>query len=181
MTRQEVRSVVLSKLMAPSEPGDTVWDIGAGLGTVTVEIAVLRPHVEVLAVECNPMRATILHANRERFGAYNIRMIAGTAPQALEDETERPRMVFIGGSGEQLPGILDLSGERLREGGRLLGNFVTLDHLMLMLERLRAWRWQFEVVEIHVARSDSLAGLTGLRPQRGVFLLYADKPKGDRA
>jgi precorrin-6Y C5,15-methyltransferase (decarboxylating) len=180
MTRQEVRSVVLSKLMAPSEPGDTVWDIGAGLGTVAVEIAVLRPHVEVLAVECNLMRARFIHANRERFGAYNIRAIEGTAPEALEGETERPRMVFIGGSGDRLPAILDLASARLHEGGRLVANFVTLEHLMLMLERLRAWHWPFEVVEIQVARSDSLAGLTGLRPQRGVFLLYADKPKGDK-
>jgi precorrin-6Y C5,15-methyltransferase (decarboxylating) len=177
MTRQEVRSVLLGKLAGPTEPGDTIWDVGAGLGTVAVEIAVLRPHVEVLAVERNPMRATFARANRERFGAYNIRTIMGTAPDVLEGETERPRMVFVGGSGDRLPGILDLAAARLQEGGRLLGNFVTLEHLTLILERLRAWRWPFEVVEIQVARSHALAGLTGLRPQRGVFLVSADKPQ----
>jgi precorrin-6Y C5,15-methyltransferase (decarboxylating) len=181
MTRQEVRAVLLSKLTGPTEPGDTAWDIGTGLGTVAVEIAVLRRHIDVLAVERNPIRARFAHANRARFGAYNIRVVEGAAPEVLEGETERPRMVFIGGSGDRLPAILDQAGERLHEGGRLLAHFVTLEHLTLMLERLRAWRWPFEVAEIHVARSDTLAGLTGLRPQRGVFLVYADKPAGAEA
>jgi precorrin-6Y C5,15-methyltransferase (decarboxylating) len=181
MTRQEVRSVLLGKLSGPTEPGDTIWDVGTGLGTVAVEVAVLRPHVEVVAVERNPIRATFAHANRERFGAYNVRVIEGAAPGALENESERPRTVFLGGSGERLPDILDLVGDRLREGGRLLGNFVTLEHLMLMLDRLRAWRWPFAVTEIHVARSDTLAGLTGLKPHRSVFLVEADKPAGAEA
>jgi precorrin-6Y C5,15-methyltransferase (decarboxylating) len=176
MTRQEVRSVLLGKLLGWTEPGDTVWDIGAGLGTVSVEIAVLRPHVEVMAVERNAARAVFLRHNRERFDAYNIRVVEGTAPEALARETERPRMVFLGGSGGRLLEIADLIAERLRDGGRLLANFVTLEHLMLLLQRLREWRWPYEITEVHVARSDSLAGLTGLKPQRGVFLVCAEKP-----
>src|SRR5207237_227936 len=54
MTRQEVRSVVLGKLLGRLDPGDTLWDIGAGLGTIAVECAVLRPFLEVLAVERDP-------------------------------------------------------------------------------------------------------------------------------
>jgi precorrin-6Y C5,15-methyltransferase (decarboxylating) len=176
MTRQEIRSVLLSKL-GPLSPGDTVWDIGAGLGTVSVEIAVLRPEAEVLAVERDPERAEFLRKNREQFGAYNIRVIEGSAPAALAAETERPRTVFIGGSREQLPAVLDFVFPRLRPGGRLLANFVTLEHLMLMLQRLQEWAWPFEVTQIQVARSDRLAGLTGLKPHRGVFLARADKPE----
>jgi precorrin-6Y C5,15-methyltransferase (decarboxylating) len=175
MTRQEVRSVLLGKL-GPTETGDTIWDIGAGLGTVSVELAVLRRDVEIVAVECNPTRVSFLQQNRERFDANNIRIVAGTAPEVLLNETERPRIVFIGGSKEHLPAILDLAHDRLLKGGRLLGNFVTLENLSLVLEKLRLWRWPFDVTEIQVARSDNLAGLTGLRPLRGVFLVCGTKP-----
>jgi len=175
MTRQEVRSVLLGKL-GPCQRGDTFWDVGAGLGTVSVEIAILRPETEVVAVERDPERVTFLKKNRELFGAYNMRVIEGTAPAALAAEEEQPRTVFIGGSGEHLPAVLDCVAERLRYGGRLLANFVTLEHLTLMLQRLREWHWPFDVTEIHVARSDSLAGLTSLKPHRGVFLVRTDKP-----
>src|SRR5262249_50811511 len=154
MSRQEVRAVTLAKLLATDFPGDTAWDIGAGLGTVAVEIAVLRPHVDVVAVERDPERAAYLQQNRKRFHAYNIRIFEGSAPEALANETERPRYVFVGGSGDRLAAILDLVADRLREDGRLVANFVTLEHLSLTLERLRTWGWPFEIVEVGVSRSD---------------------------
>ncbi|MCC6419760.1 MAG: precorrin-6y C5,15-methyltransferase (decarboxylating) subunit CbiE [Gemmataceae bacterium] len=177
MTRQEVRAVALAKLLRPTQPGDTVWDIGAGLGTVAVELAVLRPDVEVIAVERDAARAAYLRQNRERFGAYNIRLIEGAAPECIAEEAEPPRLVFVGGSAGRLAALLTFVAERLREGGRLVASFVTLEHLALALEHVRRLGWQFEVTEIHVARSDRLAGLTGLKPLRGVFLLAADKPE----
>jgi precorrin-6Y C5,15-methyltransferase (decarboxylating) len=176
ITRQEVRCVVVGKLCGRADPGDVVWDIGAGLGTVSVEVAVLRPHIEVVAVERDPARAAILRQNRERFGAYNIDVVESSAPDALHGRDERPRAVFIGGSGGKLPGILDLVASRLSEGGRLLGAFVTLEHLLAMVQRMQSWAWPFDVCEVQVARSDALGGLTGLKPQRSVFLVSADKP-----
>jgi len=176
MTRQEVRAVVLAKLGGELQPGDTIWDIGAGLGTVSVELAVLRPHVEIVAVERDPARVGFLRHNRERFDAHNVRIIEGAAPEALQAETERPRRVFLGGSGERLPDILEFVRERLHGGGRLVANFVTLEHLTETLGRLKEWGWHAEVTEVHVSRSDPLAGLTGLKPQRGVFIVSADKP-----
>jgi precorrin-6Y C5,15-methyltransferase (decarboxylating) len=176
MTRQEVRAVVLAKLLGPMDPAATAWDIGAGLGTVSVEAAVLRPDVELVAVERDPSRAALFRENRHRFGAYNIRVVEGSAPEALHGETERPLRVFVGGSGGRLPAILDLVAGRLRDGGRLVAAFVTLEHLLTALERVKGWGWSWEVTEVHVARSDTLAGLTGLKPQRGIFLVRADRP-----
>jgi precorrin-6Y C5,15-methyltransferase (decarboxylating) len=185
MTRQEVRSVVLGKLLGPTHlgdtvqptsPGDTIWDLGAGLGTVSIEVAVLRPDAEVVAVERDPARVAFLRQNRERFGAYNIRVVEGAAPEALAGEAERPRLVFLGGSGGRLPALLDLVAGRLHDGGRLVAGFVTLEHLLITLECVRGWGWPVDITEIHVARSDTLAGLTGLKPHRGVFIVRADKP-----
>jgi precorrin-6B C5,15-methyltransferase / cobalt-precorrin-6B C5,C15-methyltransferase len=200
MTRQEVRSVVVGKLLGELNPGDVIWDVGAGLGTVAVECAVLRPHVEVVAVERDPARLELLRQNRLRFGAYNICVVAGTAPEALVTmeraaevtpavvrtagvnpaARQTPQRIFVGGSGGKLAEILDLAGDRLVPGGRLVAAFVTLEHLALALEKLRQWQWPSEVTEINVSRSDTLAGLTGLKPQRGVFLVSADKPGSGR-
>src|SRR5262249_22664301 len=155
MTRQETRSVLLGKLSGVLQAGDTVWDIGAGLGTVSVEIAVLRPDVEVLAVERAPERAAFIRRNQERFDAYNIRIIEGTAPQVLAGETDSPRLVFIGGSGLNLPMILDDVEQRLRAGGRLLANFVTLENLMTTYLHFKAKGWEVDITEVHVARSDT--------------------------
>jgi precorrin-6Y C5,15-methyltransferase (decarboxylating) len=171
--------VVLAKLGGKLEPGDVVWDIGTGLGTVAVELAVLRPHVEVVAVERDAGRAALARENRLRFGAYNMTVLEGTAPEVLQVRSERPRQIFVGGSGGQLSAILDLAAERLLPGGRLVANAVTLEHLALLLERLPWLGWPFEVTEVHVARSDNLAGLTGLRPHRGVFLVCAERPTGE--
>jgi precorrin-6Y C5,15-methyltransferase (decarboxylating) len=176
MTRQEVRAAVLAKLGGPLAPGDTVWDIGAGLGTVAVEMAVLHPLVEVVAVERGVARAAIARQNRERFGAYNIRVVEDDAPGGLHGETERPRAVFIGGSGARLGTILVLAGGRLHEGGRLVAAFVTLENLVTALRWLDEWRWPFDLTEVQVARSDKLGGLTGLKPLRSVFLVRAVKP-----
>jgi precorrin-6Y C5,15-methyltransferase (decarboxylating) len=179
MTRQEVRAVLLGKMAGALQAGSTVWDIGAGIGTVSVEIAVLRRDVEVIAVEVDPARSGFLRTNRERFDAWNIRLIDGTAPQALVGLTDSPRLVFVGGSGGHLSPILDQVESRLQVGGRLLANFVTLENLATTWERFRARGWRCEVTEIQVARSDVLGGQTGLKPQRGVFIFSADKPGGE--
>jgi len=175
-TRQEVRSVLLGKLGGLLLPGDTVWDLGAGLGTVSIEIAVLRPEVEVIAVERDPRRAEFIRRNRERFDAYNIRIIVGTAPDALSGENDQPRLIFVGGSGTELPRILDLAEQRLRVGGRLLANFVSLENLMTTYLCFQGKGWHCDITELNVARSEALGGHTSLKPQRGVFILQADKP-----
>lgn len=172
-TRREVRSVILSKLGGLLRRGDTIWDIGAGIGTVGIEAAVLHREIEVLAVERNPRRAEVLRENRKRFGAFNVRVVEGIAPQALASEPRRPRAIFIGGSGKQLPGILKLAAGKLAPGGRLLATFVTLENLSTMLNWLQARKWQTQITQLQVARSDSLAGLTSLKPERAVYLVNA--------
>jgi precorrin-6Y C5,15-methyltransferase (decarboxylating) len=176
MTRREVRAIVLSRLAAALTPGATAWDIGAGLGTVSVELALLRPGAEIVAVERDTSRVDFLRRNRQRFGTYNVRVLHGEAPEVLARESESPQAIFVGGSGGRLAEILEVSASRLIANGVLLGAVVTLEHLALLLERMQRWGWPMEVVEVQVARSDPLGGLTGLKPLRGVFLVQTWKP-----
>ena len=176
MTHQEVRAAALAKLRPGRVSGGTIWDIGAGVGTVSVEAALLNPAAEVLAVERSNPEFVVLARNRQRFGAFNIRPIFGEAPAALAAESAQPQSVFIGGSGSQLAAILNVVRDRLEPNGRLVANFVTIENLSLCLAACDSWRWPRQVVQIAIARSDRLADLTGLRPDRPVWILTAEKP-----
>ena len=77
MTKQEVRAAVLAKLEV--RDGETYWDVGAGTGSVAVELSLLAPRSRVYAVECKGEACALIRANRERFGTYNLELAEGRA------------------------------------------------------------------------------------------------------
>ena len=103
MTKAEVRAVCLSKLRLT--PSCIVWDVGAGTGSVSVECALTAEKGRVFAVERDGEALSLLEQNREKFGAWNMEIVAGEAPQILE-ELPKPDRVFVGGSGGNLEEIL---------------------------------------------------------------------------
>ena len=103
MTKQEVRAAAIGKLEV--RDGETYWDVGAGTGSVSVELALLAPHSKVCAVECKGEACSLIRANREKFGVYNLELTQGRAPEILA-QLPAPDAVFIGGSGGELPAIL---------------------------------------------------------------------------
>ena len=109
MTKSEVRSISLSKLQL--EPHDIVYDIGAGTGSVAVEIALQIPHGCVYAVEKNPEALSLLEQNKAQLGADCIKIVSGTAPDICK-ELPAPNKVFIGGSSGNMKEILSLLLEK---------------------------------------------------------------------
>jgi precorrin-6B C5,15-methyltransferase / cobalt-precorrin-6B C5,C15-methyltransferase len=172
LTHADVRAVALNRFHGL--PDGPVWDVGAGLGGIAVGLANLFPGTEVVAVERSPAQVEYLRINRRRFGAWNMRVVHGEAPEALRDE-EAPAGVFLGGSGGRLDEILDLVRDRLRDGGVLVANFVGLENLGRALERLREWGWAPSLSQIQVSQGEPLAGLTTLAPQRPVWIVRAVK------
>ncbi|MCA1686803.1 MAG: precorrin-6Y C5,15-methyltransferase (decarboxylating) subunit CbiT, partial [Planctomycetia bacterium] len=156
-----------------------IWDIGAGLGGVSVELARAYPGLEVVSVERSPDRLGDLRANRLNFRAYNLRIVAGEAPGALIEEQERPSAVFLGGSGGRLGPILDLVSTRLKPGGRLVADFVGLENLSHCLERVRGLGWALELTQVQLNHAQPLAGLTTLAPERPVWIFRAFRPESD--
>jgi precorrin-6Y C5,15-methyltransferase (decarboxylating) len=156
-------------------PEGPIWDIGAGLGGVAVELARAFPDRDLVAVERGDEQLIYLRANRQRLGAYNMRMIGGDAPACLHGE-DAPAAVFLGGSGGRLDAILDLCLERIHAGGVLVANFVGLENLSRCLERLKAAGWPADVVQIQVANGEVLAGLTTFVPQRPVWIVRGVRP-----
>ena len=103
MTKREVRVCALAQLGV--RRGDVVWDIGAGTGSVSVELALLASDGEVWAVERNEEACALIARNRVRFGAYGVHLAPGEAPEVL-DALPTPDAVFVGGSGGRMDEIL---------------------------------------------------------------------------
>ena len=168
ITKAEVRAVSLSKLRLHERA--ILWDVGAGCGSVAVEASGLVRRGRVYAVERDPEQRAYLAANRRRFGAGNVAVVDGEAPEALADLPD-PDAVFVGGSGGRLPEIVRCAVERLKAGGRVVVNLATVEHVSQTLELGRALACDVEVVQIGVARSVATAGLTRLAALNPVFVV----------
>jgi precorrin-6Y C5,15-methyltransferase (decarboxylating) len=173
ITRREVRLLSLCRLEL--FPGDVLWDVGAGSGSVSLEAARLSPDLQVHAVERDPEAFARLTANVARFGAGRAHAVCGEAPEVLAGLPD-PDAVFVGGSGGRLAAILEASVARLRPGGRIVLNCVTLETLARGWDGLCALGLRPEATSVQLARSRPLGRLHGLEPDAPLFILGARKP-----
>ncbi|MFJ4920186.1 precorrin-6y C5,15-methyltransferase (decarboxylating) subunit CbiE [Streptomyces sp. NPDC088725] len=157
LTKRHVRAATLSAL-APA-PGELLWDIGGGSGSIAVEW--LRTHrtCRAVSVERDPVRAERIGRNAHALGVPGLRVVTGAAPAALA-ELPVPDAVFIGG-GLTVPGLLAACWEALPVGGRLVANTVTLESEALLADWYR--RFGGELVRLSVAHAVPVGGFTGWR------------------
>ena len=171
ITKREVRAVTLA-LLGPLA-GETLWDIGAGSGTVAIEWLRAAPGAHAVAIERDPGRLANIRANAGALGVPELDVIAGTAPEALVGIAGAPDAVFVGG-GVSDPAVLDAAWARLKLRGRLVANAVTLD----AQEALMAFRKVHggDLTRIAVARAGAVGRLSGFRPAMEVWQLRTEKP-----
>jgi precorrin-6Y C5,15-methyltransferase (decarboxylating) len=172
LTHQDVRAVTLARFR--DLPAGPIWDIGAGLGGVSIDLARSFRDREVVAFERSGVQASHLVENRKRFAAFNLRVVEGEAPGSLFDEA-RPSAVFLGGTGGKLDAILDLVFERLVEGGTLVANFVGLENFACFQARVKAAGWSFELTQVQINQGRPLADLTTLVPLRPIWVVRSRK------
>jgi precorrin-6Y C5,15-methyltransferase (decarboxylating) len=159
VTKAEVRAVALGKLAVPER--GVVWDVGAGSGSVAIEIAALAPSLRVLAIERRGDDAARIAENAAHHGVA-VEVVRGDAPEVLADLPDADR-VFVGGGGRA---VLDAVLTRLRPGGRVVATFAALDRAA------EAWRQLGNLVEVAVARGEPLAGGVRLRAENPVFVVW---------
>jgi precorrin-6Y C5,15-methyltransferase (decarboxylating) len=153
ITKREVRLLSLAALQL--RPDSVVWDIGAGSGSVAIEAALLAPRGRVYAVEVDPEGVEICRDNLRTHAVDNVRVVAGRAPEALAD-LEAPDAVFVGGSQGSLDAIIDAALQRLRPGGRLVVNAITLDNSAEAYQAFQRRNLTPEVTLLQVSRSQPL-------------------------
>lgn len=169
MTKREIRLLALGELAL--QPHQIVWDIGAGTGSVSIEIARLCPNSQIYAIEQTAAGMTLIQQNSQRFQVNNIIAVSGKAPEALY-ELPHPDRVFIGGSSGRLCEILDFCQQRLQPQGTIVLALATLEHLSQTLEWLKHRNsWNYRLLQAQLARSIPIATLTRFAPLNPVTLV----------
>lgn len=171
-TKLPVRALALAAL-AP-RPGDVVYDVGAGAGTVAVEASLLNAGGPVFAVERDPGRHARLMDNIRRTGALTVTPILGEAPEALVDRPD-PDRVFVGGGLTDRPDLLDVLIRRLRPGGRLAVAAVLLGSIERARAVLSRSGLSLSVMQVQASQAVPLAGDLHFRAENPVCILTAVK------
>jgi precorrin-6Y C5,15-methyltransferase (decarboxylating) len=149
LTPAEVRSIALAQMDLGVR--STVWDIGAGSGSVAIEAAQIASQGTTYAIEMDPEDHALIRANADKFGVTNLVAILGRAPDAWANLPD-PDSVFVGGSGREIGRIADLAYDRLRPRGRLVANVGGIENLSELHATLERRTGDVQVWMINVAR-----------------------------
>lgn len=170
ITKRDIRALTLAAL-APRRY-ETLWDIGAGSGSIGIEWMLADPSLAAIAIEPDARRAARITRNATVFGVPDLRLLVGKAPDALAG-LEPPHAIFVGGGGSD-PGVMDSALSALRPGGRLVANAVTLEMEQILLS-LQAQHGG-ELVRLSVAQAEPLGTMTGWRPAMPITQWRWSKP-----
>ena len=171
MTKQEVRAAALAKLGV--KPADILWDVGAGTGSVSVELALAAPRGHVYAVECAPDACDLIRKNREKFRAYNLTLIEGRAPEALA-ALPAPDAVFIGGTKGSMAAVVDAVLAK-NPDARICISAIALETMSAAVTALTARGLAAEVAQVAVSRTRPAGQLHLLMANNPVFLITGER------
>jgi precorrin-6Y C5,15-methyltransferase (decarboxylating) len=172
LTPAEVRSIALAEL--DIGPASTVWDIGAGSGSVAVEAAQIAVDGHVYAIEMDAADHQLISANAERFGVGNLSGVHGRAPEAWK-ELPDPDAIFVGGTGRAVSHIVEVALARLRPRGRIVANVTSIDNVAAVNEVLRRLLGDANVWMISVSRGVHQMDRLRFESLNPTFLLGAVK------
>ncbi|MEA4813043.1 MAG: precorrin-6y C5,15-methyltransferase (decarboxylating) subunit CbiE [Anaerolineaceae bacterium] len=177
ITKRDVRLLSLERLAIADQ--DTVWDIGAGSGAVSVEMAERAWRGQVFSIERNAVQLAHIHTNRTKFGCNNLKVIPGDAPQVLIG-LPLPQAVFLGGSGGNMDTILDhllaLSGLDCR----LVANFALIENLTQAMNWFESHRIKTDLSAVSISYGQRIGKGTRLVPINSIFILNAHLKNGEK-
>ena len=176
ITKREVRAVSLARMQLRKD--SIVWDIGAGSGSVGLEAARLASDGYVYAIEKNEADAAIAEQNRRELGVHNYHLIHRKAPDGLDDWPD-PDAVFIGGSGGNLGDLIRLIMKRLKPGGTLIMNFVTIENLSVATDTIKELGVSWDVTQMQVSRSRPILHMHRFAAENLVWIISAQQSKDE--
>jgi len=171
LTKREVRAVTLARL-APL-PGEMLWDVGAGAGSVAIEWMRANRANTALAIERNPDRAACIARNATALGVPRLNIVTGDALEVLKIQSGSPDAVFVGG-GVGVPGLVQAAWSRLKPGGRLVANAVTVEGTAELAKMKQ--KYGGDLIQISISRDDNkINNLTLFLPMRTVMQYLVNK------
>lgn len=157
ITKREIRLLILGELAL--KPHQTIWDIGAGTGSVAIEIGRLFPTSNIYAIEKNAEAIALIEQNCQRFHLSNVISIYGSAPEILY-RLGVPDRIFIGGTGGFLRQILSLCGSYIAPRGIIVLAIATIENLHTVITWAQTSGWQYQLLQVNLSRSIPLAETT---------------------
>jgi precorrin-6B C5,15-methyltransferase / cobalt-precorrin-6B C5,C15-methyltransferase len=162
LTKRDLRAAALARLLPA--PGQSLWDVGAGAGSVGIEWMRAHPSCRAVAVEADAVRAERIGRNARALGVPALHVVCGSAPGALR-ELACPDAVFIGG-GASRPGVLPRCLDALPVGGRIVVHGVTVETEAVLAAAYAEHGG--ELTRIHVEHAAPVGSFTGWTPSRAV-------------
>ena len=168
ITKAEVRAVSLAKLRLSTD--HTVWDLGAGSGSVSIEVSLLAGNGKIFTVEQNPARIEQIKNNVNRFGVSNLKVIQNVLPEGLSDMPP-PDRIFIGGGGKDLNEIIIAAAAHLKPNGIIVVNTVLIPNVEVALTALKRLEFETEVIQVQINRSRKMPWAERLEAQNPVWII----------
>ena len=170
LTKQEIRTLTLAAL-APF-PGQLLWDVGAGSGSIGIEWLRTHPRNQAIAIESHPDRLANISHNAKNLGVPNLKIIAGRAPEALQN-LQRPDSIFIGG-GVTRSGVFETCWDALKDGGRMVINGVTLETEMKLFQLKQLYGGS--LTRIQIQRAEPIGNFLGWKSLSPITQWLVTKP-----
>ena len=172
MTKLEVRILTLAKAQIKSD--SVVVDIGAGTGSISIEAALLAPNGKIFAVERKSEAIELIKRNVEKFSVDNVEIICAEAPKGLESLPQLDA-VIIGGSGGKLEKILDILYPKLKNGGHIIINAITIQTAATALAYFRAHNVKYDAFQVQITRLKKIRAHDMNQVLNPVWIITAEK------
>ena len=172
MTKQEIRVLTLAK--AHLTANSIIADIGAGTGSITVEAALIAQRGKVFAVERKLEAVELIKRNVEKFCVGNVEIIRAQAPDGLDALPELDAAI-VGGTGGQLDEILSALDTKLKVGGRIVVNAVTIQTVANTLDWFRVHDWTVDANQVQITRIRRVGKLDINQALNPVWIIAAEK------
>jgi precorrin-6Y C5,15-methyltransferase (decarboxylating) CbiT subunit len=169
MTKEEVRILSIAKLGL--KPEDLVLDIGAGTGSVSIQMSRICSKGKVIGIEKDREALEVLYKNKEKFQAHNFEIIEGEAMEVDLDLCFDA--IFIGGSGGGIEQIIEKYGASLKAGGKMVLNFITIDNLYRALDTFKKLSYKIECSQVAVNKAKGKSLM--LMANNPIFIVEAEK------
>ena len=174
ITKEEVRTIQLSK--ARLTAGQTVYDIGCGSGSISIEAALQVENIgKVIAIDYDSNAVELTKKNIEKFGVSNITVIFGNAKEKIL-ELEKADAIFIGGTGGDTKEIVELSQNKLKSGGRIVIAIILIETLYSVLQILDKLQFDsVDITQVTISKSKKTTKGTMMLARNPVTIISATK------
>ena len=174
ITKEEVRTIQLSK--ARLIPGQTVFDIGCGSGSISIEAAIqIENSGKVIAIDYDSNAIELTKKNIEKFGISNVSIIFGNAKEKIP-ELETADVIFIGGTGGDTREIVELCQDKLKSGGRIVIGIILIETLYSVLAILDKLQFDsVDITQVTISKSKKTTKGTMMLARNPVTIISATK------